>query len=243
MNKLFQWTSWPREKLPEALTFQVTLLKVLHGKRGLERPATRKTQKTKHRAINSDGFASIVQCDTASCLHHISIIRKPLVWKESRVKVALNRWRLRNGEWATNSTRRPTWLLSGHSVMSGERDEEECQRDTIESLTRSVHGISPLAILDLRWRWTASGKKWIVIEFWRRAGARRTFSAEFPAKTIPRATANQVLEIRVARRMKSCQQFPPPLAKMASAPKLSTDFFIRPHNYARERTTFFCCGK
>lgn len=37
--------------------------------------------------------------------------------------------------------------------------------------------------LNLRLRWTANDKKWVVIEFWRRADARRTFSAEFSAKT------------------------------------------------------------
>lgn len=39
------------------------------------------------------------------------------------------------------------------------RGADECQRDTIESLTRSVHGIFHRPRLNLPWRWAANGKK------------------------------------------------------------------------------------
>lgn len=39
------------------------------------------------------------------------------------------------------------------------RGADECQRDTIESLTRSVHGIFHRPRLNLPWRWAVNGKK------------------------------------------------------------------------------------
>lgn len=117
------------------------------------------------------------------------------------------------------------------------RGADECQRDTIKNLTRSVHGISSLSRLNLRWRWTAHRKKWIVIEFWRHADAREAIAAEFSAKIVD--IRESLAEIQVA--WKTVNNFHcrlPRWLQRQNAGVFHSTTRLRPR-----MNNFFVCGK
>lgn len=94
--------------------------RLLHATRRLQSPAQRQNKKPPN-IINSDTLLTFYS-DTASCLHHINIIKTLRNGRKRQSQKAANRWRLRNGVcWVTpKSTRFSTWFVSSRSMTSME---------------------------------------------------------------------------------------------------------------------------
>lgn len=154
--------------------------------------------------------------------------------------MALNRWRLRNCDCNDKLNKTPNV-----TSFRAQRDVESERGRMLKRQSNAWRGVCigfHHSRLNLRWRWTANGKKWVVIEFWCRAGARKTFSVEFSAKMILQALAKLYFRNSSSVAYKKLSTTSTAACQDGFSAK-TLDFFIRPHNYARERATFFCCGK